>query len=459
MSHDRRGINDLDDALSGLADVQPPASLAPAIVRRVRSDGRPRRWTQNAWRLAGSAAAVGLAAALAWTGLRALPPGPAGSAGASPRAQESIEPTATAVAIDSPPADASPTPPAATATAEITTRPSPPSVGEISLQIDNIRGPLSRRFGATGIWTGSELVIWGGGQALNSDSAATYDDGAAWDPASDTWRSIAQPPIEARRRHLAGWTGQEMLVWGGESSGSALSDGAAYDPTTDSWRSLAASPLEWRQNAAAVWAGSEWVVATTGRDGSQELLEFAAYDPANDAWRLLPSLESRLDTETSLVWTGSEIVVLNANTGLHRLESGAQAWVALPELRVFDKLAWTGTSLFAMNLEYLDTQEPRYRSTLAEWKPDSNEWRLIPDPLGLIQDAGIVAAGTHVLLLAADLVYDTASGQWSTADFPAALDRVGDVRVWLGDRLVVWGGGRGDPSRPLTGGVVITPTW
>lgn len=458
MSHDRHSTDQLDKALSALADVQPPSSLAAEIARRVRSDVPSERWPNRVWRFAGSIAAIGLVVAVAWTGLRALPAAPAASRPATAGSVGSAGPTATAVAVATPSAEPSQSP-AVTAAPDNTSRPTSSPVGEISLKIDSIRGPLSLRFGASGVWTGSELILWGGGEALNSDISSTYDDGAAWSPIADTWHLIAQAPIQARRRHVAGWTGQEMLVWGGESSGSPLSDGAAYDPVANSWRSLAPSPLEWRQNAAAIWTGAEWVVAATAIEVAREVLAFAAYDPGNDSWRLLPSLESRLDTETSLAWTGDELIVLNANSGIYRLEQGAEAWDLLPPLRLFDKLAWTGTGLFAMNLEYLGTQEPRYRSTLAEWNSKANEWRLIPDPFGQIQDAGILAANTHVLLLAADLIYDTTSDQWWTADFPPALNRVGDVKVWLGDRLVVWGGGRGDPSRPLAGGIVITPSW
>jgi len=193
---------------------------------------------------------------------------------------------------------------------------------------------------------------------------------------------LADSPLQPRRRHVAGWTGQEMLVWGGESSGSSLSDGAAYDPMANTWRSIALSTLEWRPNSAATWTGTEWVVSTSAVDGDSEVLEFAAYDPARDEWRHLPTVESRLDTETALVWTGEDLVVLNSTSGIHRLREAADAWEPLPPIRLAGGLAWTGTDLVAMSLEYLGTDEPRYRSTMAEWNPQTNEWRLIRHPFG-----------------------------------------------------------------------------
>ena len=304
------------------------------------------------------------------------------------------------------------------------------------------------------------MIIWGGGAALTSNSAPTYGDGAAWNPQSDAWRMIADPPLQPRRFHVAGWTGTEMIIWGGDDAGTVRNDGAAYDPADDTWRPIAASPVQWKRNAAAVWTGAEWVIATTAVAGDREELQFAAYNPDQDVWRELPPLESRLETETTLVSMGPDLVVLNVNTGLQRLAAGSAEWEPLPGIRPpFEGPVWTGAQLFAIDLEYLGSVEPRYRATLAEWQPQSNTWRLIVDPYGAVQDAGLVGADDHVLLLGGDLVYDTTTGEWFSADFPASINRVGAVRVWLGDRLVIWGGGGGDPSRAFAGGAVLTPAW
>jgi hypothetical protein len=62
----------------------------------------------------------------------------------------------------------------------------------------------------TAVWTGTEVIVWGGyGNAfLNS--------GGRYDPLTDTWtatRDIGAP--EPRYSHTAVWTGTEMIVWGG----------------------------------------------------------------------------------------------------------------------------------------------------------------------------------------------------------------------------------------------------
>jgi len=95
-------------------------------------------------------------------------------------------------------------------------------------------GPLRHRDFAAQVWTGTELVVWGG----DPDG----DSGAAYDPVADRWRVIAPAPIPARCEPSSAWTGTEVLVWGracqlspGPSPGRSryATAGAAYDPAHD----------------------------------------------------------------------------------------------------------------------------------------------------------------------------------------------------------------------------------
>ena len=334
----------------------------------------------------------------------------------------------------------------------------PPLSGSITATSEAISGPLSPRFNASGVWSGSELIIWGGSDALFSDSAPAHDDGAAYDPSTGTWRMIADGPLEARRRQLATWTGSEMLVWGGDHAGSALGDGAAYDPATNSWRAISNGPLQWTFNAAGVWIGTEWVIGRTDRHGNRDLLEFAAYDPAADTWRSLPSIEAPVESETSMVWTGAEIVVLNLTAGMHRLSPAGHQWVLVAPIRLDGNLIWAGARVMGLTLEYLGSEEPRYRSTLAAWDTASDAWTLLPDPGGNLPDYRLISANGRVLLTGG-LVFDVEGGQWWNLNLPETVDRLGAVEVWLGDRLAIWGGGDGDPATAFDEGVVIVPHW
>ena len=90
--------------------------------------------------------------------------------------------------------------------------------------------PAAVAASAPSVWTGSELLVWtpGGGPA-------------AYDPAADAWHPLPVPPIESRHDAVSVWTGTEWIVWGGTGSGGGqVGDGAAYDPATATWRLLAA---------------------------------------------------------------------------------------------------------------------------------------------------------------------------------------------------------------------------
>src|SRR5262249_11756376 len=66
------------------------------------------------------------------------------------------------------------------------------------------------------IWTGTELAVWGG-----EGHAGAVNTGGRYDPLTDAWvlTSLgAESGVSAatpRSRHTAVWTGTEMIVWGG----------------------------------------------------------------------------------------------------------------------------------------------------------------------------------------------------------------------------------------------------
>ena len=103
-------------------------------------------------------------------------------------------------------------------------------------------GAPTARWGHTAVWTGSEMIIWGGSDTAISN--IIFGDGARYDPQTDTWTamsSIGAP--SARVFHPAVWTGTEMMVWGGASTLNLnvnFATGARYNPATDTWTPIAA---------------------------------------------------------------------------------------------------------------------------------------------------------------------------------------------------------------------------
>jgi hypothetical protein len=165
------------------------------------------------------------------------------------------------------------------------------------------------------VWTGKRLFAWGG----TADSTEFQVEGisrraALYDPTTRKWHLTSAATIAPRSTPTTVWTGSEVLVWGGlDASRHVVEDGAAYDPSTDSWRKLpsarapgspSGSPTDSMTGTfpqqAATWTGDRLVVitgpaqpASTSASGSAgSTITAAAYDPSSDRWATLPSLHA-----------------------------------------------------------------------------------------------------------------------------------------------------------------------
>ena len=188
---------------------------------------------------------------------------------------------------------------------------------------------LGPRTQPAGVWTGSELIVWGGADFTTRYPYESYNDGAAYDPATHTWRALPPAPIDARQP-FAVWTGREMIVWGSQSREQRRVDGAAYDPALDAWRRIADAPAE-LTDAAANWTGEEMIVFGAALHGGNfaetDTAIAIAYDPAADSWRRLP--DSEIDTNASdAVWIGERLLVWDYNLESQVYDPVTDSWVA-----------------------------------------------------------------------------------------------------------------------------------
>ena len=200
----------------------------------------------------------------------------------------------------------------------------------VAMSTSNV--PSGRR-SHTAVWTGQEMVIWGGMNSILSE-AYILSSGSRYNPSTDTWISTTNTDRPAARvAHTAIWNGSEMIVWGGSAGDwQYLTSGAKYNPVTDTW--LPTAPADgllpryghsaiWTGNAMVIWGGSTRVFDTINpRTGG-------LYYPQNDIWLYTTTANAPIGrTGHAAVWTGSEMVIWGGNTGSGiPLENGGGVYI------------------------------------------------------------------------------------------------------------------------------------
>jgi len=107
------------------------------------------------------------------------------------------------------------------------------------------------------------MVVWGG--ATRSGAYDIFNTGARYDPKADNWVALSTTNAPSPRlSHTAVWTGKEMVVWGGATRGGVyniFNTGARYDPNTDNWVALStANAPSPRLGHTAVWTGQGMLI-------------------------------------------------------------------------------------------------------------------------------------------------------------------------------------------------------
>jgi N-acetylneuraminic acid mutarotase len=183
----------------------------------------------------------------------------------------------------------------------------------------------------TAVWTGSEIVLWGG--IGSGGGSGALGSGAKYTPGQDTWAPIsAANAPSARSNHTAVWTGSEMIVWGG-SAANHFNTGGRYDPTADTWTATSTSDAPaGRSGHTAVWTGSEVIVWGGGQGAG--LNTGGTYNPATNSW-MPTSMANAPATRYvhTAVWTGTEMIVWGGlgNSYLDsggRYNPGSNSWTA-----------------------------------------------------------------------------------------------------------------------------------
>ena len=394
-------------------------------------------------------------------------------------------------------------------------------------------GAPSARKRNTAVWTGTEMIIWGG-ESIHY-SGVHLNDGGRYNASTDSWVALGTNQVpSARSYHLAVWTGSEMIIWGGgvDCCGydSRLVDGSRYNAGSDTWVSLPTNGApSARSFATAIWTGREMIIWGGYRQepfgAVQYLNDGARYDPSVNLWTAISTNRApRVYDGHTAVWTGTDMIVWSGKeNGFDGFEGGgrynpaANSWSQINTLtapsRSFGHIAvWSGNEMIVWGGSALTNNGARYNPTMGSWSrlptndsptpyigasgvwsgsemivwggiaptgarlnegkryhPTSNIWTTIkPTKFPGHSSHTAVWTGNEIIawggLSTGDVEsrdggrYNPAEDTWEAISMiDAPVRREAHTAVWTGDQMLIWGG-YGD-SRWLNDGGVYTPTF
>jgi N-acetylneuraminic acid mutarotase len=315
------------------------------------------------------------------------------------------------------------------------------------------------------VWTGTEMIVWGG-YNFNNNQLNTLNTGGRYDPAIDSWMatSTTSAPI-GRSLHIAVWTGNEMIVWGGYNYPVGdLNDGGRYNPATDTWVAVstvnAPSP---RESHSGIWTGSEVIVWGGFSEPDVWFNTGGRYDPSTDSWTATSTINApERRWAHTIEWTGSEMIVWGGTNQTIYLNTGAKynptddSWTATstanaPLGRVGHTSIWSGSEMMVWggtDSTFNDTNTGgRYNPTADNWSATSTNNAPSPrDSLAAVWSGSeMIVWGGVFCCPPIDFntggKYNAATDSWtptSTANAPFA--RFYHTAVWAGTEMIVWGG-------------------
>lgn len=289
------------------------------------------------------------------------------------------------------------------------------------------------RIDHSAVWTGTEMIVWGGRSFL-FDDAEIFNGGGSFDPVANAWSEIVAPDSLASYAtfdHVAVWTGTEVIVWGGTgkpggSTPQPVNSGWRYNPATGVVTAFRGdNPPSPRASAHAVWTGVEMIVWGGFDAAGSPLNDGARYDPVADGWTPLPPAGASLvpGPATSAVWTGTEMIVWN----------GGQTEA---DQKINDRFR-------EVTLHIYDPLQDAWRISGSGWEPFLADSTVVTSN----PSRGYLGFWTGDRMFVAGLrpgdrsyLYDPLADSWQVTPEALRIARNAAAAVWAGSRFVIWGG-------------------
>ncbi len=339
------------------------------------------------------------------------------------------------------------------------------------------------RMAATSVWTGKHMIVWGGRDVAGNGVAG----GGRYDPVANSWAAVDTADGDApatRVGHTAVWTGSEMIIWGGASTyqgATEYANGGRYYPAEpgggNTWLPVSATlqpPKRWGHSA--VWAATntsmlhEMVIYGGFNDGVLSGTDAYRYNPTTNTWGAILSLgevEARtragmwFDGQNIGIWGGRNTTVPLADGVMYDITTGTNTVVsasAAPTARV-PNLIWTGKHVVVMDVGFgeeaacgslLDSQRGArfdpFTGTGGTWSAVST----VGMPTDCRAGAGFTWTGSKIFYYGGldDSIsarntgglYDPVFNVWTSLThslYPGS----GAATVWNGNEVILWGGG------------------
>ncbi len=294
---------------------------------------------------------------------------------------------------------------------------------------------LARRGHTATLLTSGQVLFVGGDANRPSMPLATTDAVEAFDPATNSWRTVAAATL-ARGHHTATLLPDgRVLVAGGEvrdGSGQRriLASAELYDPATNSW-----TPVEGmvtprtNQTATVLPDGRVLLIGgeTPGASNSPEVTPSAEiFDPVTGRWSSGGALSTGRAGHTATPLPDSRIMVMGGQTDAVRggrvvfAAAGFAATTPSPSTEIYDPARGTWTPVAS-----LGTRRAGHTATLL--------------PNGQVLAIGGYATGADTPLASAER-YDPLANTWTPLNVPTG--RAGHTATLLPDGSLLVIGGR-----------------
>ena len=334
---------------------------------------------------------------------------------------------------------------------------------------------LTARSWHAAVWTGDLMLVWGG---FNYLEQKYLDSGMRYDPASDSWSQMSSLGAPSARTHQqAVWTGTEMLVWGGYC-GSFLQSGGRYNPTSDTWSTISTGancPVGCTYHTA-VWSGSEMLVwgGYSALDGDYSGTG-GRYNPGSDTWTAISTGTNcpGQRIQHTAVYADGEMIIWGGhgcpdppecsyydylNTG-GRYNLASDTWTATstgvncPSARTQHTVVWSGTYMIVWGGDGWSNNGGRYAPSSNTWLPVS----ATSAPAGREKHTAVWTGSRMIIwggesnvspyYLSNGGLYDPSGDSWtSTSNTGAPSGRFRHSAVWASGEMIVWGGANNQTS-------------